>query len=365
MQACVYQRVYSPLRIGDHCCMSANSTALMAITAAAPTIDESVVMQAVHEQFGLQGECSSLVSERDQNFLLRTADAGQFLVKVASAVEEAATTDFQIGALQYIEKAGGILAPRVVPTLRGSSSGQLSSDGNSHRLRVMTWINGEQLEKSHIDAALAERFGRALAELDVALQGYSHPGESPALLWDLHRVTELRDLLDAIGDSAVKVRVTKAIDDYENHVAPELPTLRTQVIHSDANPENVLVAGTRLGFIDFGDAIKAPLVFDVAIAASYMRVFDGDPTMLIESFVRGYHAVLPLHAIENRLLFDLIRARLTTTITLLYWRLRTRPENDPYRQKALDLESGAEKFLTALDNLGRINFNNRISKLYR
>jgi Ser/Thr protein kinase RdoA (MazF antagonist) len=57
--------------------------------------------------------------------------------------------------------------------------------------------------------------------------------------------------------------------------------LRAQVIHSDANPENVLVAGKRLGFIDFGDAIKAPLVFDVAIAASYMRVFDGDPTMSV------------------------------------------------------------------------------------
>jgi Ser/Thr protein kinase RdoA (MazF antagonist) len=345
--------------------MSDNSTALMAITAAAPTIDESVVMQAVHQQFGLQGECSSLVSERDQNFLLRTADARQFLVKVTSAVEEAATTDFQISALQHIENAGDVLAPRVVPTLRGDSSGQLRSDGNSHRLRVMTWVNGEQLENSHIDAALAERFGRALAELDRALQGYSHPGENPALLWDLHRVTELRDLLDAIRDPAVTVGVAKAIDDYENHVVPALPTLRAQVIHSDANPENVLVAGKRLGFIDFGDAIKAPLVFDVAIAASYMRVFDGDPTTLIEPFVAGYHAVLPLQEIENRLLFDLIRARLTTTITLLYWRLRTRPENDPYRQKALDLEGGAEKFLIALDSLGRSSFNNRISKLYR
>lgn len=364
MQTRLCQRVYSPLRISDHCGVSTNSTALMAITAAAPTIDQSVVMQAVHEQFGLRGEYSSLVSERDQNFLLRTADARQFLVKVTSAVEEAATTDFQIGALQHIAKTGGILAPGVVPTLSGDPSGQLRSAGNSHRLRVMTWVNGEQLEKSHIDTALAERFGRALAELDLALQGYSHPGENPALLWDLHRVTELRDLLDAIRDPTVQVGVTKAIDDYENHVVPALPMLRAQVIHSDANPENVLVAGKRLGFIDFGDAIKAPLVFDVAIAASYMRVFDGDPTMLIEPFIGGYHAVLPLHAIENRLLFDLIRARLTTTITLLYWRLRTRPENDPYRQKALDLEGGAEKFLTALDTLGRSAFNNKISKLY-
>ena len=345
--------------------MTANSPALMAISAPAPTIDQSVVMQAVREQFGLQGEYSALVSERDQNFLLRTADGKQFLVKVTSAVEEAATTDFQIGALQYVDKTGGILAPRIVRTLKGDSAGQLEGDGNTHRLRVMTWVNGEQLEKSHIDAALAERFGRALAGLDVALQGYSHPGEKPALLWDLHRVIELRGLLDAISDPAEQLGVTTAIDDYENHVVPALPTLRTQVIHGDANPENVLVAGEELGFIDFGDAIKAPLVFDVAIAASYMRASDGDPAMLIAPFIHGYHAVLPLHANEYGLLFDLIRARLATTITLLYWRLRTRSENDPYRQKVLDLEGGAGKFLAALDGLGRHRFNNKISRLAR
>ena len=101
----------------------------------------------------------------------------------------------------------------------------------------------------------------------------------------------------------------------------------------------------------------------VAIAASYLRDFDEDPLRLIEPFIGGYHAALPLRTIEAGLLFDLIRARLATTITLLYWRLRSRPENDPYRQKALDLEGGAGKFLTALDTLGRNAFYNKIRKL--
>ena len=343
--------------------MTTDSPALMAITAAAPTIEESFVIRAVREQFGLQGEYSPLVSERDQNFLLRTADESRFLVKVTSAVEDAATTDFQIGALQHIENAGGILAPRIVPTVGGDSSGELIGDGKTHRLRVMTWVEGEQLEKLHIDAALAGKFGSALAQLDLALQGYSHPGENPALLWDLQRVGELRGLLDAIGDPVAQDGATRAIDDYENHVVPALPALRAQVIHSDANSENVLVTDDGVGFIDFGDIIKAPLVFDVAIAASYLRDFDEDPMMFIEPFIGGYHAVLPLQAVETRLLFNLIRARLATTITLLYWRLCTRPENDPYRQKALHLEGGAGKFLTALDALGRHAFDKRISNL--
>ncbi len=345
--------------------MTTHSSALMAIKAAPPNIEEAAVARSVGEQFGLEGEYSTLVSERDQNFLLRTAGGRRFLVKVTSAVEDAATTDFQIAALQHVENAGGVLAPRVVPTVGGDSSGELIGGGKTHRLRVMTWVEGEQLEKSHIDAALAGQFGNALAGLDLALQGFTHPGEKPALLWDLQRVRELRDLLDAVDDPAVKDGVARVIDDYENHVVPALPSLRAQVIHSDANPENVLVTEEGLGFIDFGDIIKAPLVFDVAIAASYMRVPGDDPTALIEPFIAGYHAVVPLHAVETGLLFDLIRARLTTTVTLLYWRLQARPDNDPYRQKALDIEGRAGKFLTALDTLGRAAFDNKISRLTR
>ena len=335
----------------------------MAITAAPPSIEEALVARSVSEQFGLQGEYSTLVSERDQNFLLRTTDGGRFLVKVTSAVEDQMTTDFQIGALQHVDKAGGVLAPKIVPTICGKSSGELTGHGAKHRLRVVSWIDGAQLEGLKIDSVLAGQFGSALAGLDLALQGYTHAGEKPALLWDLQRVRELRDLLDAIDDPAVKDGVTRVIDDYENHVVPALPSLRAQVIHSDANPENVIVTDEGLGFIDFGDIIKAPLVFDVAIAASYMRVPGENPTALIEPFIAGYHAVLPLHGIETRLLFDLIRARLSTTVTLLYWRLQARPENDPYRQKALDLEGGAGKFLTALDTLGRVAFDNKIRGL--
>lgn len=359
----VQRRVYSPRGFGDHGAMTAESLALTAIRAQSPTVDEAVVARAVGEQFGLHGEYTPLVSERDQNFRLRATDGGQFLVKVTSAVEDAATTDFQIAALQHIENAGGIPVPGVVRTVDGNSTGELHGQDMTYPLRVMTWVDGEQLESLRVDAALASQFGTALARLNRALWGYSHPGEKPVLLWDLQRVVELRALMGSIADPAVRTNVAGAIDDYENNVVPALSMLRTQVIHGDANPENVLITDSGFGFIDFGDIIKAPLVFDVAIAASYMRAFDGEPMALIAAFLEGYHSELRLESTEGELLFDLIRARLATTITLMYWRIRARPQNDPYRQKTLALESGAGKFLAALDSLGRAIFNSNISKL--
>ena len=101
-------------------------------------------------------------------------------------------------------------------------------------------------------------------------------------------------------------------------------------------------------------------MFDVAIAASYLRADSPDPLQLIVPFVAGYTAVTPLQDNEIAILFDLVRARLSTTITLLYWRLAARDEQDPYRQKTLQLESGASDFLHALDGLGRAPFTARI-----
>ena len=68
---------------------------------------------------------------------------------------------------------------------------------------------------------------------------------------------------------------------------PEYRASIVRLIHGDANPENVLLdPETRsfTGFIDFSDAIRAPRVFDVAIAASYLRSGSADPGAIASSF---------------------------------------------------------------------------------
>lgn len=341
--------------------MKPESAALAAITEDAPDLSAEAVAQAVEAQFGLAGEFALLVSERDQNFMLRAAGRGRFLVKVTSAFEKAIATDFQIGALLHLERTDRLKVPRVVHTIAGESSGVIKGDGSPHCLRVMSWVSGELLENRELEVPCVADFGRALANLDRALAGYSHPGETPKLLWDLQRVPELRKLLEFIDTASIRDAVDRAIDDYEGHVLPAHGELRSQVIHSDANPGNVLLAEDGIGFIDFSDILKAPLVFEVAIAISYLRSFDADPMRFVVPFVDAYHRAMPLDSLEADLLFDLVRARLATTITLLYWRLGSRSESDPYRQKALSLESGAAQFLDLLDTMGSRQFREKLS----
>lgn len=333
---------------------------LRAIEALPPNLPLAVIAQAVKQQFGLAGDYEQLISERDQNFRLTRADGQRFVVKVTSLQEPAQTSDLQLGALRHLAGAD-IEVPSIVYTQAGATHGFVDTRDGRHRLRVVTWVDGDSLLEAGIDTTQAARLGAALGRLDTALQGYSCPGDNPVLLWDLQRAGELRPLVEFIDDEAIRRRVLCVIDDFAAHVEPT--ALPTQVIHGDANPENVLVTRAGIGFIDFGDMVRAPRIFDVAIAAAYLRSDGDDPLVFVRPFIEAYHATAPLRDDETRLLFDLVRARLATTITLLYWRLRDRSTDDDYRRKSLAVERTASRFLAALDGLGREIFNRQISNL--
>ena len=355
---CVVE-IYRAPRIGDYGPMEPISAIDQARRSAPPAAAVAAVARAVEQQFGLSGEYLPLVSERDQNFHLKCAGGQQFVVKVTNVTEAAIVSDFHIQMLLYLQQTSAVGTPQVRLTTDGRPYADIAADGNTCRLRVVSYLEGSPLAQAEIDEVLAVEFGRQLAELGRGLRGFSHPGENPLLLWDLQRVAELRPLQHHIDDRRGLAAVAAATDDFEELIVPVLEQLPVQVIHGDPNPENVLLGAADhrfSGFIDFSDAIRAPRVFDVAIAASYLRAGGPNVLRLVAPFVGGYTAVTPLQDNEIAILFDLVRARLVTTITLLYWRLAARDDQDPYRQKTLQLEAGAMDFLHALDSLGRAHF---------
>lgn len=313
-------------------------------------------------QFGLSGTYTSLVSERDLNFRMTTAAGERYVVKIVSSVEEPARTDFQIAGLLHLEAAGLAWVPRIVRTLAGEGYGCVDYDGADYRLRIVTYLEGTLLQHGGISPALARDFGQRLAELDLALKDFSHAGESQDLIWDMQRAADMRTLMRYIADEPLRASVDSILQTFESHVSPLLAQLRQQVIHNDANTENVLVddSGTVSGTIDFSDMRRAPLIVEVAIAAAYLRPDSDDPTQLIAPFVGGFHAKCPLDDQQIDLLFDLVQTRVAMTIAMLFWRLDVRDADDRYRQKTLQVEGGAMRFLQALQSQGREVFLQRI-----
>ena len=344
--------------------MSATNDLLQFIAVEPPSFDVSVVADAVDEQFGLDGDYSLLVSERDQNFCLTTANDGRYLVKISSPAEPRDVTDFQIAALDHLASCGLIGVPENVRTIAGKNRGSIrSDDGSSLSLRVLTWLNGSLLDASEITAEMASSLGGRLADLDVALESFVHESDGQASLWDTRRAGQLRGLLEHVGDSVMRQQLEAVLDVMEERVTTALGALPRQVIHNDANTENVLLDtnGDVSGIIDFGDLLRATRIIEVSTAAAYLRPNDDDPLQLITPFVAGYHEKSPLSAPELDVLFDLILTRLAITVILFYWRLAACDEEDPYLQKQLDSEGGAFEFLQSLSSLGRAAFRERIT----
>lgn len=319
-----------------------------------PELHGEDIERLLDREYDLAGVLTPLVSERDQNFRLDAADGRRFVVKIANAAEAAVVTEFQIAALRHLEGAEcPVTVPRVVPTVKDEYATSIKSGTNGHIVRVVTWLPGTPLVGGCPDTRLAWALGETLAQLDAGLRDFAHPGECHELLWDMQRATELRDQIIHAPEAALRDRLAQCLDDFEARALPGFQALRHQVIHNDLNPGNVLVSGSDTpsvtGVIDFGDMLRAPLVVDVAIAASYLRSEADEALEPAAMLVAGFASVTALGDDEIMLLHDLIRTRLATTITMMYWRIASRTDADEYLQKTLQDERSAERFLDKVE----------------
>ena len=338
--------------------------ALDAISTPQPQFSQTEVLRALVEEFGIHGTLESLISERDQNFQVATAAGEHFVFKIANSSESDVTTDFQIQALSHVMRQDcPVATPEIRPTLAGHESILLFDGDTPHVCRLVSYLAGTPLSAVSVTPKLVQHFGRCAANLDLALANYEHAGDSQMLLWDLQRAGDLRELITYVEEPELRAAVSLCLDDFDSRVQPKLPSLRRQVIHGDLNADNVLVADDResiVGVIDFGDMVRAPLVMEIAIAASYLRVGDGEALSLTAPFITGYNSITALEDVELEMLFDLIRVRLVATITILRWRLAMRGKDDDYAGHFLESERSAENFLLRLDTLGRISFTERV-----
>ncbi|MCH7821081.1 MAG: phosphotransferase [Proteobacteria bacterium] len=337
--------------------------------ASRPQFSAADVRSVLQEQYDLDGELRALVSERDQNFRVKNNDGRCYVFKIANAAEPEDVTDFQIQTLLHIENAGcPVATPRIIRTVAGAVATKIGDGSGECVCRIVSYVPGIPFSTVEPNARLAADLGASAAALDNSLLGFEHDADQHLLLWHMQRATELRDLLANIANIDLRNMVGTCLDDFERNVLPMHSSLRSQVIHGDLNPDNVLVAQTCpdsiAGVIDFGDIVHGPMIFEVAIAASYLRVKE-DPPALIAPFVAGFDKVTTLEAVELELLFDLVRTRLAASITIEHWRRAIRGENDPYVQAYLQSERSVEHFLACLDSMTRRPFTDSILQACR
>lgn len=302
------------------------------VTVVSPTEAE----QIGRKHFGIDATACSLSSERDSNFSMLARDGRRYLLRVTNPQEDPLVTSFQTAALRHLEAyAPDLPVPRIVVSRDGTQEVAVAlSDGRSHVVRMMSFLPGQPLSTVARPSAYRVAVAQALAELDAGLHGFDHPAAEHDLLWNVAKAARVRPMLEAVTDGGRRRLAERLLDEYEAFAVPRLSKLRSQVIHNDFNPSNILVVedgGARVsGIIDFGDAIKAPLVNDLATAAAYQPLGDRAAVEALCEFVAAFHGRLPLKREEVDVLLDLVRARQVMVAAITEWRAARQPDNRDY-----------------------------------
>jgi Ser/Thr protein kinase RdoA (MazF antagonist) len=200
-------------------------------------------------------------------------------------------------------------------------------------MRLVTWMDGATWSPVAAGADQAEALGALVARVDRQLAKLDLTAAEIAVLerpfrWHMLQALELRRSLDAVADPAVRAACARAFVEFETEVLPALAQLPHQVIHNDANENNIIVGPGGLGLIDFGDLVLAPRIVGLATAIAYAIAQSDDPVRAALPLIRGYHLQWPLHPDELAILWPLVRMRLVMSVINAVEQYAADPGND-------------------------------------
>jgi 4-aminobutyrate aminotransferase-like enzyme/Ser/Thr protein kinase RdoA (MazF antagonist) len=285
------------------------------------------------EHYGLEGGAHGLAGEYDLNYRLET-NQKTFLLKIAAENSDRELLEYQNAVMNHISiRAPQIESQHVIANVAGKMISEITLEGETRLVRLLSYAPGRTLAstKPHT-RELLESLGERLAEMDVALEGFSHPSASKPYKWNLAQADVMMPLLEKIDSDSRRAIAEKHLNRFSSSLKSRIAKLPSGVIHSDANDYNVIVTGT--GFnarvssvIDFGDAVLSPIICDLAIALAYTMLGKPDPVASASHVVRGYHRVRPLSETELEVLYPLVLTRLAVSVCNSANEKRLRPDD--------------------------------------
>jgi Ser/Thr protein kinase RdoA (MazF antagonist) len=319
------------------------ASATLALRAGSSEPDMSAAL--LERLYGVTGSVATLSSEIERTVAVDLPDGRRMILKTSTRSEAVDSFRFQAAAIAGLRGAAGFVAPEVIPT----SSGALVFEHEGACGYLQTRLEGIAVHQAQLTPDLLFRTGSALARLDLALDRVSLPATDRPILWHIGCWPRLMEFAQYLPSAPVAEQVGIAMAEYVEFVEPHISNVAWQVTHNDPSPFNMMVTGQGMGFIDFGDGCWSPRIQDLAIAASHIVK---DPTLPLggaEQLIAGYASVIPLSALEARLLVGLMRARQSALILVNYWRSHLFPADAQYIKKNV---ARAEHGLSILTPLG-------------
>lgn len=303
------------------------------------SVPEELVARTLLEHYDLAGELTRVATEMDATFRCRELGGDrEYLVKVSHPNEPIDIVHCQAEAVEHIAaKDPRIPVQRVRRTRAGSLWTALTGAGGDSQgvIRVHEFIPGTLLVDATPTPDQLQAVGAMLGRVDVALQDFVHVGTERQFVWNLTRFTEFASLIDLERDPHRRALARTVFAAFSQGVDPSADAARSQVIHGDFSPYNVVVDPDApdfvIGVIDFGDIMRVPVVFDPAVmCGNHLDPAAPDPWASSRALLRGYRTVFPLDESEIELVALASLARITLRALVASWRLDQGTERGEY-----------------------------------
>ena len=284
------------------------------------------------DYFNIVGIASPLPGELDFNFLIRTKENNQYILKVSRPEEELDDLRFQQDLLLYVNSYDEIVSPQVIKDIQGNTiSHNKDSLGRIRSIRLLSWIDGRLWSQVNPQTDLLRYdLGRQAGLLTKVLCDFKYEITNRKFDWDIAQSLWTKKHLHLFKENEQKI-----IIDFQQSFSEQFESyqsLRKSVVHNDANDNNIVVSGEGYdakvkSLIDYGDAIYTQTVNDLAVACAYAIMHQNDPLAAALPLIKGYHESFSLQEEELKHLYVAIAMRLVISVTKSAINKEREPEN--------------------------------------
>ena len=285
----------------------------------------------LEELYGIKGLLKPLPGYVDFNFKVDEQEGASYILKISRPDPDLTELAFQQALIEHLSAANELLTPKIIPSRDGQSQVFIEHNGK-RSVRLLSWVEGRLWsDVSPIKHDLLESLGRVAGGISKTLSSFDHPAAARDFEWDLAQSSWTNEHIGLFeGEEA---RIVAYFQDRFRQEQPAYGQLRKQIVHNDANDNNIIVSEDLLdpevlSIIDFGDAVHTQLINDVAICCTYVIMEFPNPLAAVSPILKGYHAAYPLLEEELKHLYTAIGMRLVTSLTKSAMNKLEEPENE-------------------------------------
>lgn len=247
------------------------------------------------------------------------ADSGRYVLRIYRNHADIARLDAEYQILFALQRAG---LPFTIPAPIAAADGQYyvqiaDAEQSGQIAALFPWLPGAHPDRE--DTAAAFGAAVALGQLDQALAALSFPRDQlPAPLGDFaQRYPALADPIATLATLTSDAVAIGRIANVYQQLNEELPALYAalpcQMVHSDYDPSNILMEGTKVAVVlDFEFCTHDLRALDLTVALSWwpIELFgSGQEWPLIDALGMGYASQIQLTDDEIAALPTLLQMR--------------------------------------------------------